>query len=47
MKEFIDFILIDGSGLTVANLASFFAFCVVFGTVIMVIQASMNAGNFR
>ena len=47
MQEFIDFILIDGSGLTFPNLLSVFAFCVVLGTIIMVMQSSLNAGNFR
>lgn len=47
MSEFVDFILVDGPALTFPNLVSFFAFCVIFGSLVMIIQAVMNAGNFR
>lgn len=47
MKEFVDFILIDGYALTFPNLVSFFAFCVAFASLVMLIQSVMNSGNFR
>lgn len=47
MADFMGFILVDGNVVSMANLVSFFAFCVVLGVIIMVMQASLNAGNFR
>lgn len=42
MQAFIDFILIDGNELTFVNLVSFFAFCVVMGSIVMICQALMR-----
>lgn len=42
MQEFINFILIDGNELTFANLVSFFAFCIVMGSIVMICQSLMR-----
>ena len=47
MQEFIDFILIDLCHCFYLKYARHNGFCVVLGTIIMVMQSSLNAGNFR
>lgn len=47
MKEFIEFIMVDGPALTFPNLVAFFAFCVAFASLVIIIQAVMSSGNYR
>lgn len=45
MMAFVDFILVDGNVFSMANLISFFSFCVAIGSITMIAQALMFAGG--
>lgn len=48
MQAFVDFICVDGYNLSFSNLISFFGFCLIMGTMVMMCQAAFNAaGNIR
>ena len=45
MQEFIDFVLVDGNVYSMANLISFFGFCIALGAIVMIAQALLSAGG--
>lgn len=47
MQAFVEFVLVDGNVISMANLVSFFGFCIVFGGIVMIAQACMRSGSIR
>ena len=45
MQEFIDFVLVAGNVYALANLISFFGFCLALGAIVMIAQALLSAGG--
>lgn len=45
MQEFVDFILVDGNVFSMANLVSFFGFCIAIGAIVMIAQALLSVGG--
>lgn len=47
MQEFIDFVMVDGNVLSIANLTSFFGFALILASIVLICHTFLNGRNYR
>lgn len=47
MQNFIDFVMVDGNALSIANLTAFYGFTLILASIVLICHTFLNGRNYR